>query len=566
MRKRQNGQALLLVVLASGMVLCGALGIAVDISVLYGHTQMAQAAADGAAIAGMVSIHNSTNTLGVNASPNTFGVSGGSEVTCSGTYPQTPCAFAKKNGFSTSSDTVLVDWGNASTTTSSTNAPVPTGVGLSSDSVSWLKVSITRNVSASFIRFVGAAATTRIKATAIAATISEQVPVPILIRHPTLSGALTINGSGHGSSIDGKNIVICGGPSQSVQVNSSSATAYGGLPIGLERGGPGSTTDSTCVNSAGTALAHGAGSTFGVFGGPSTDPGQNLYGSTGKYVQPSTPISDPYQAVCDVGSTDATNCNTANGGPITPGSPGSSASISKGTDGCTNNGGCTEYSPGTFNKLDFTGQTVIFKPGIYYVNGGGVKFKQTTGGAVNNNSMCTTCAADTRTGSGILIYDTGTFSSGFASTGGFNFDTGNQIGLQGPTLTQTITCPTGATFCSGTYTAPAPPYYDILLWEDRQAVAHNGNGQTTSGGEHNMGQGNGCFSLTGTIYITNLLSIMLNSSSHYQEINWGGTPCSNTFNQGMLITDQLTMNGTGVIQMVISAAPYLYITKVALVQ
>jgi hypothetical protein len=92
------------------------------------------------------------------------------------------------------------------------------------------------------------------------------------------------------------------------------------------------------------------------------------------------------------------------------------------------------------------------------VQGGGFTLKNLDGGgglANNWNAMCTTCAADTNTGMGMVVYDTGP-SGNPTNTGGFNISTGVQVTLQGSTLTTTN--------ASG-QTVPAPPYYSMLFWE-----------------------------------------------------------------------------------------------------
>ena len=60
-KKSEAGQAVLLVVAAMSVFLLGAVGLAVDGSHLYAQRQAAQAAADAAAQAGIVSIFNGTN-------------------------------------------------------------------------------------------------------------------------------------------------------------------------------------------------------------------------------------------------------------------------------------------------------------------------------------------------------------------------------------------------------------------------------------------------------------------------------------------------------------------------
>ena len=60
-RKNQRGQAILLVVLAMGIVMVGAMGLAIDSAQLFSHRGMAQVAADAAAQAAIISMFNGTN-------------------------------------------------------------------------------------------------------------------------------------------------------------------------------------------------------------------------------------------------------------------------------------------------------------------------------------------------------------------------------------------------------------------------------------------------------------------------------------------------------------------------
>src|SRR6266487_2940266 len=100
-RKNEKGQAILLVVAVMGLFLMGALGLAIDGARLYGHRGMAQVAADAAAQAAILSIFNGTN-VGANDFAATTTYTGN----CT-TYPAiTPCRYALKNGFGTSSDLV----------------------------------------------------------------------------------------------------------------------------------------------------------------------------------------------------------------------------------------------------------------------------------------------------------------------------------------------------------------------------------------------------------------------------------------------------------------------------
>src|SRR5882724_11014222 len=153
-KRNRKGQAILLVVVAMGIFLVGALGLAIDGAQLYGHRQMAQSAADAAAQAAILSVFNGTNTGG-----NAFASTTSYTHTCTTTDAITPCVHARRNKFgSTSADTVFID------------VPGAAAVGLdpaslsSTDPVALIRVTITRAVSNGIIKLLGGANTTDIKA------------------------------------------------------------------------------------------------------------------------------------------------------------------------------------------------------------------------------------------------------------------------------------------------------------------------------------------------------------------------------------------------------------------
>src|SRR5258708_36638444 len=101
-RDSEKGQAILLVLVALRLFLLGAVGLAIDASQMYSHRQMAQAAADGAAQAGILSIYDKTNTA---ANNNAFGALGDGPFNCtSANVGLTPCTYALRNGFGGGSD------------------------------------------------------------------------------------------------------------------------------------------------------------------------------------------------------------------------------------------------------------------------------------------------------------------------------------------------------------------------------------------------------------------------------------------------------------------------------
>src|SRR5437660_5767981 len=96
-RRNQKGQAVLLAVVALGLFLVGALGLAIDGAQLYGQRGMAQTAADAAAESAILSVFNGTN-VGTNA----FAAATSYVHDCTAADVITPCRYALKNGFSAS--------------------------------------------------------------------------------------------------------------------------------------------------------------------------------------------------------------------------------------------------------------------------------------------------------------------------------------------------------------------------------------------------------------------------------------------------------------------------------
>lgn len=506
----EDGQSIVLVVLGMGIFLLGAVGLGFDGSHLYSERTRAQLAADAAAQAAMISIFNGTNTFPTTA------------FTCTTTDTRTPCVYASKDGFgSIAADTVAISYpADSAAPGINFSATVP---------IHLVQATVTRSVPTTLMRLLGPTATT-VTAKGMAAIVDVVTPTPIVVTHPSLASSLFLNGATD-------TIKICGGPTKSIQVNSVNAGAFsmGQGNVDLSQAGP--TDPGNCTATKGSA-------DFGVTGGPSSDPGVNFgTGGSGKYVAGAFPVDDPFANVSS---------------PTDPGTAGTSTPISLGTHGCAY-ATCTEYTPGDYASLDFTGKNIILDPGLYYVKGGGVTFKNMNGGqgaaaSEPYSALCSGCAANADTGSGVVFYDT--HATGSTSTGGFDIETGVNFALHGATLTTTNALGE---------TVPASPYYGILFFEDRTADAHTGNQPPSHGGAHNIGVGNGCFTLIGSIYMTNTKATMTADSTHYQQVTYNGTPCSSTVQQGYIVVSVLQLKGTTTLKMTIPPYGYLTTHKLALV-
>src|SRR5436189_5410913 len=101
-RNPEKGQAIILVLVALSIFLLGAVGLAIDASQMYAQRQMAQAAADSAAQAGIMSIFDKKNTAAFN---NAFGAPGAALFKCTcANVGLRPCRYALRNGVGGSSD------------------------------------------------------------------------------------------------------------------------------------------------------------------------------------------------------------------------------------------------------------------------------------------------------------------------------------------------------------------------------------------------------------------------------------------------------------------------------
>jgi hypothetical protein len=498
-RRGENGQAIMLVVVACGLVLIGALGLAIDTSQLYFHQRLAQSAADAAAQAGIMTLFDHT---------------GGSVTahTCTAADADIACVYASKNGFTAPGDTIVL----------ATNVPAP-GVNLSTDPtdpITTLQVTITRPVKTGLIRMLGAASTMNIKAMAVAAIIQSNNPIPIIVTHPTLNASFSMKGGG--STIG---ITICGGPSRSIEVNSSSATSVSAdnhATVDLSKAGP--LDSGTCTT--------GTGADFGDFGGPNPFPNGTLLLGTkpGVYIQPASPIKDPLSTVSPPAKPAAAP------GPVV-GTLANSWGTGHGCTG-TNTNPCNVYSPGLYTDgLEIKNEQAVFKPGVYWMDDTGPKQYGFQGAANSTMMMCNDCGTSADTGNdGMLVYihHNGTF----------------QVGSNG-----------SATLKGSD---PSSSYKAILFFEDRNAPANTGSGGHTLGG-------GGALSLQGTIYISNCLSGDTGctnpmSSTVYQNLRLRGNPGSSTLIQGEIITSTLDIGGSGSIQMNLDAAATIVTRQVALVK
>ena len=313
----EEGQAVVLVVVAMSIFLFGALGLAIDGGQMYAQRQMAQTAADAAAQAGIMSIFDGTNAT--STYPFGTGTPPIASSTCTTTDGRTPCVYARYNGFGgTTADTVTLSFPAA-----------VSGVTLTSAGVPAFAVTVQRTLKTRLIRLLGAAATSSITAKATAGLVGTVSSKCVYVLNPsaqnafqaTNGSAVTLNGCG--LAIDSTNadaMTVSGGST----VTASAISVAGGYSF--SGGGSSTPTPTTGVGPAVDPFASlpaptvgacnftnyspGYGSWTlnpGVYCGDATHPGINL--SSG-----STAVFNPGIYIIKGGGVSLTNAtNTGNG-------------------------------------------------------------------------------------------------------------------------------------------------------------------------------------------------------------------------------------------------------------
>ena len=510
-RRRDRGQVTILVVLVMGIFLLAFLGLATDFTNFWFHRQAVQGAADATCQAAAMDLL--LYAQGQSTSTVHFTPSKGASINCASASTAAPCIIAKKNGYD---GTIAANKVVMSFPASVTGATSPPGV-----AVPYVQVDITEQVRTYFSRLLSKNSTVGVHASATCGLGALNGPVPLVLLHPTASGALGISGSA--------SIAIIGGSQRSIQVNSSSTSAVSVGTVNLSQAGPKNT-----------------GGDFAVFGGPATKPGSVNLGSTGNWVYPSTPISDPYAQV------------TA---PAQPGAPlngtsGKSAAYK--LNGCPDSGGCKEYTAGYYpTGISLKSTQAIFDPGLYYVVGGM---------SLDANSTVRVSTANGDGSGGVVIYFKGTGTISVNANSGkkgtttayyVNGSTNNGV------ASRALQCPGGAAIpsqvpatvngnillgpCTGPYADPSGQNRGFVFFQDRSAAAQPAWG------------GGGQFLLAGFMYFHQCRADGTGSNcsapgggGYGTTFGMQGNACSGSYAVGSLITDTISLGGTPCINMILS--------------
>ncbi|MGC9292749.1 MAG: pilus assembly protein TadG-related protein [Acidobacteriaceae bacterium] len=543
-REGERGQVIVPLLLIFALVLIAAAGFAVDYSNLWMHRQMAQTAADAACGAGamdMLAVSQGTSL------PN-MGFTIGTPGNCATNSSATMCAYARFNGYNGSglnagSVSNAVSWGFPATVNGITAPPT------SMTAFPFMQVKVQDNVKMYFSAAVTGQSVRTVGASSYCGLAMVNEAAPIVVLHPTMSGAF--------SYVGGAILKIVGGPQHSLQVNSSSPTAIVYHPSALidtSQGGPNQT-----------------GSDVGTFGGPQTAPAGYNGGTTGKWVWPASPVSDPYATV------------PAPAKPALSTTSSAPHVVTYGQDGCPDHSptnyvptvphsGCLEFEPGYYpNGINLNGNDVaIFKPGVYYMDGG-----LSVGGSddIRMAKPCvTTCSPYSTTTwqqtDGAMFY----FHQGALSVQGGagslapprvdpinpadltcdgslpSASLGMPMALNGNVLVAQCTV-NGTYWDSNGDTTDArgnPGNRGLLIFQD------HGNTTTPFFG------GSGTLSFSGAMYF--------HSTGYADQFQVTGAAASGTFILGQIVADQISMTGSGKLSMSLNSTPDSYILKAGIFQ
>ncbi len=529
----ESGQAAVSLILMLGLFLLAVMGFAVDLTNVWFHRQAAMAAADAACEAG------ATDMLAMNAGMTlpAAGFTPGTASNCVASSSATMCTYASLNGYNGAGLSSTA----ASNSVSWTFPASVSGVSAGAGTYSFITLTISENIKTFLMSLLTGSHYQNINISSTCGVTLVQEAAPMVVLNPSAAGAFTYSGGG---TLD-----IVGGPSRGLQVNSSSATAVAWAASGminLSAGGPNQT-----------------GSNIALVGGPSTVPtngsssGYNG-GTTGSWLPGVLPVSDPFGSVGAPASIKSQ----------TPGTTTSGTWVAYQTDGCPDHSGstgnsaqaCIEYGPGYYPSgitppNDYS--TVIFKPGIYYLNGSLV--------ASGSNTLRMAKPSGYQQTDGVMFYFlagslnisgcSGCQSSGVNNVNATDLTCDGSSPPSGLGMSSTLygnvlygQCTTKGTYwdtgADTTDSRGAPGSRGLLIFQ-----AHTNTTQPTFAGS-------GALSFSGALYF--------HSSSYSDVLNLSGRSSSGTLILGEIVVDEVNLSGSGVIKLALNPVATTSMSKVAI--
>jgi hypothetical protein len=534
--RNDAGQAAVSFVLFLSLFLLGVLGFSIDLTNVWFHRQAAIAAADAACEAG------ATDMLAMNSglSLTSTGFTAGTASNCVNNSSATMCAYAGFNGYNGAG----LNSSAASNAVSWTFPATVSGVTPGAGSYPFIILTISENVKTYLMSLFAGSHYQTINVSSTCGIAMVNSAAPMVVLNPTASGAFTYSGGGA--------LVIVGGPSRGLQVNSTSATAIAWSASGiinLSLGGPNQTGSDAAVV-GGPTIAPTNGSSNGYSGGTS-----------GSWKSNVLPVADPFGSVPAPASIKSLVPTTTTNGTW----------VAYGTDGCPDHSGgtgnpaqaCKEFGPGYYPaginlpSVMNNYMTAIFRPGIYYLNGSLV--------ASGSNTLRIAKPSGYQQTDGVMFY----FLSGSINLSGC---TGcSSSGVDNVNATD-LTC-NGASPPSGLGMSTTI-YGNVLYGQCAAEGTYWDSGGDTNDSRGNPGSrgllifqdhgnttqpsftGSGAMSFSGVLYF--------HSASYSDVLSLNGGSSSGTFILGEIVADEVNLSGSGVIKLALNPAATTEMSKVGL--
>ena len=538
----QCGQVMLFLLFALGLVLLGAMAFAVDLSNLWFHRQAAQTAADAVCSAGaMDQLVNWVNGASLGNFPQ--GATTGTTIDCHANPSFAACQYAALNGYSSTIPAGSKALGN-------NVSVVLDQVGAAAR----MHVVVNENIPAYFAGLLHGSSRQSVPALSGCGVTSVPAPVPLSVLNPQGNGTLNLQGA---------DVKIYGGGSQTIQVNSADFNAV-----------TASGTPTLDLTQAGTSND----GSVGLWGGPSTPPAPLNFvpgSNKGGWFQPAAPVSDALSSLTPP--------------PLPPPAPPGPALVPPSTSGCPlRKRNCQEWVPGYYpggiavnpfvqqGGAQVSAPVAIFDPGLYYLGGdltagpnvclrnsnlqgwgwGGVTFYFSGTARVNidpsSGSKCGR-AFSTNSGSGSLANGVYCSSSSWPAA--------SQLpnSIRGNVLLAPCTGPYGDPYLAQGQPFPSSlgQQRGILFFQDTQATSV----QASVGGADSF--------LGGAIYIHSCGTRSSSSACGQAPTNYsdGLTLSASTpfYVVGSIVVDNLTLSGTSRFNIFLNPTTAYNISKASLV-
>jgi hypothetical protein len=571
----ESGQAAVGLLVLMALLVFAGLGLAVDMTNIWSHRQAAQSAADAACQAGAMDMLASSSGLSLNST----GFTPGTASSCSSSSAATMCSYAGFNGYNGAgpqpSSNLNSAWNTVSWSFPATVAgitPPPTTL----TTTPYVEVSIVESVKTFFIGLFTPSSYEQVHVNSICGLAEFKEAAPIVVLHPSMAGSLYYSG--------GASLNIVGGPQRSIQVNSVSATAVECLPSGVintSQGGPSRTGSDLGVVGAETqdqAGCENSGGYEGFYGG-----------TTGNWRSSVLPVPDPYASLGPPTSVKNVpiTYNATNQTYYTwvdyhiDGCPDQD---SKAPGGKTTPTNCAEFGPGYYPNgivLPNDYSTIIFLPGIYYVNG---SLASSGSNTIRNALPCwstytsgysASACSSVASANGLAYSPTQGVMFYFTNSGTFSISGG----ASGDTIDNV---PSSALTCDGsqpssTLNMPSAGLQGNVLWAQctENATYWDSGGDTTDSPGNPGNRGILMFqdhadttspTLSGSGELAYGGSLYFHSTSYADVLTLSGGTGSGSYILGNIVTDQIKLTGSGSIGMQLNSVPTTYMPKVATFQ